>query len=745
MASSAKAFLGLGLCALLLACGEREESGNGGAAAGGGRAENLPSLAGLPGVEAISQKCKPCHEKIYETWKNSQHGLANRVAGFPPDDEMFAGQKLETLVERWHFLKNGEVPRIVANEKDYVADMAIGESPLVQYLTPVDGGRWQTTSAAWDTGKDEWFDMLAGDDRTERDWGHWTGRGMTWNVQCAYCHMTDFRKGYDEKTDTYHSTWTEMGVGCTQCHGEIAAAADATNGCLIDRAGHAEFTPDQVMDGCATCHSRRGEMDEDFELGDLFEDHYQMALPTLPHLYYADGQVKDEDYVYGSLRMSKMGHAGVVCMDCHDPHQAEVKIPLETNAICMQCHAGGTNGRIEGATVIIETEHSHHAADNKGNSCVECHMTHTVYMGNDARRDHGFHIPDPLLTKEAGIPNACDTCHKDKTTDWSIEWVDKWYGEKMNRPERARTRAIQAAYDGDRHALEPLLAVYPQQVNPIWQATLLSIMQPWGTDARVQQLAVAASVHKEPRVRASAAGLLEFGIGQEARIEGMLRDPVKEVRLAAAWAMRTRVSETSEVGKELSALLAHGSDQPSGLHRRAQLASDREDYLEAERLVQRAVALDQTSAGGHEAYALILGRMKRPEEALVQLELAAKLQPDEPRYPYLIALAYGEMGKQAETEKYLRQVVKVDPTFDRAWYNLGLLLAGQERLDESIEAILKAEQVAAGNPDYPFARATIHFRKGEQEQAAEAAIRALQINPNHRPAAQFLRQLQQGR
>ena len=69
----------------------------------------------------------------------------------------------------------------------------------------------------------------------------------------------------------------------------------------------------------------------------------------------------------------------------------------------------------------------------------------------------------------------------------------------------------------------------------------------------------------------------------------MLRDPVKEVRLAAAWAMRTRVSETSEVGKELSALLAHGSDQPSGLHRRAQLASDREDYLEAERLVQRAV------------------------------------------------------------------------------------------------------------------------------------------------------------
>ena len=63
--------------------------------------------------------------------------------------------------------------------------------------------------------------MLGGDDRTAADWGHWTGRGMTWNVQCAYCHMTDFKKNYDAKTDTYHSSWTEMGVGCTQCHGEI--------------------------------------------------------------------------------------------------------------------------------------------------------------------------------------------------------------------------------------------------------------------------------------------------------------------------------------------------------------------------------------------------------------------------------------------------------------------------------------------------------------------------------------------
>jgi predicted CXXCH cytochrome family protein len=565
---------------------------------------------------------------------------------------------------------------------------------------------------------------------------------MTWNVQCAYCHMTDFKKNYDAETDTYHSSWTEMGVGCTQCHGEIAEAPHAETGCLIDVDTHATYSLDTVMDGCATCHSRRGELNEDFELGDTYEDHYQLALPTMPHLYYADGQVKDEDYVYASLLMSKMGHKGVTCMDCHDPHQAKIKMTLDHNALCMQCHAGGTNGRIEGAQIIVAEQHSFHPYDSTGNQCVECHMTNTVYMGNDPRRDHGFHIPDPLLTKEAGIPNACNKCHTDQSVDWAIEWVDKWYGEKMNRPERKRTRAVQAAYDGDPTAIGPLLEWYPTEVNPHWQATLLQIMQPWASDGRVQQLAVAATVHEEPRVRAAAASLLEFGQGQGPRLEQMFKDPVKEVRLAAAWAARRDLSESSEIRKEMEAALDHAGDQPLGAHRRAQMAADRGQLLEAERWMKKALALDKTSAGGHEAYAILLGQMQRAPEALVQLELAAKLAPESSRYPYLMALTHSEMGDKKKTEELLRKAVKLDPRFDRAWYNLGLLFAEQNKLAEAVNAIYEAEVANPGNPDYPYARATIHYRAGDKEQAMESAIRALQIDQSYQPAMQFLRQLQ---
>jgi hypothetical protein len=36
-------------------------------------------------------------------------------------------------------------------------------------------------------------------------------------------------------------------------------------------------------------------------------------------------------------------------------------------------------------------------------------------MQVDWRADHGFHSPDPLMTQELGIPNACSKCHTDES------------------------------------------------------------------------------------------------------------------------------------------------------------------------------------------------------------------------------------------------------------------------------------------------------------------------------------------
>ena len=51
-------------------------------------------------------------------------------------------------------------------------------------------------------------------------------------------------------------------------------------------------------------------------------------------------------------------------------------------------------------------------------------MPVTTYMQRHPRHDHGFTIPDPLLTKQFGVPNACNKCHTDKDTEWSLEALE---------------------------------------------------------------------------------------------------------------------------------------------------------------------------------------------------------------------------------------------------------------------------------------------------------------------------------
>ena len=53
-------------------------------------------------------------------------------------------------------------------------------------------------------------------------------------------------------------------------------------------------------------------------------------------LYFADGQIQDEVYEYGSFLQSKMYAAGVTCTDCHDPH--DLKVKGSADRVCAACH-----------------------------------------------------------------------------------------------------------------------------------------------------------------------------------------------------------------------------------------------------------------------------------------------------------------------------------------------------------------------------------------------------------------------
>ncbi len=76
-------------------------------------------------------------------------------------------------------------------------------------------------------------------------------------------------------------------------------------------------------------------------------------------LYFADGQIHDEVFEYGSFLQSRMAQ------------------------------------------------------------CVNCHMPARTCMVVDSRHDHGFRVPDPWLSEEAGSPDVCTTCHQDRDAAWA--------------------------------------------------------------------------------------------------------------------------------------------------------------------------------------------------------------------------------------------------------------------------------------------------------------------------------------
>ncbi|MFM7099609.1 MAG: multiheme c-type cytochrome, partial [Verrucomicrobiota bacterium] len=425
--------------------------------------------AGVFAGYAGSAACRECHAEAWQAWQDSHHALAERPWEPALDDAAFApsAHRPAHLGAEPDRGPDGQARIVTAGldcrPRGFAVGRVIGHDPLRQYLIDVGAGRWQTASASWDPHRGEWFDVFGAESRQPGDWGHWTGRGMTWNSQCASCHNTRVRKNYDPATDGFRTAMAGRTVGCEACHGPGRAHAEWRRthpGGQSAEPGHARLTRAQHLDACGSCHARRTELTGDFVPGDRFDDHFGLVTVDETDTYHADGQVRDENYEFGSFAGSRMGAAGVHCLDCHQPHTGKRLLPGD--ALCQRCHAAG----LSGAPVIVPSAHTFHRSDSPGARCENCHLPQTTYMQRHPRHDHGFTIPDPALTRELGIPNACNRCHDDRDVAWAEEAANRWYGRRLERPTRARARVVAAARRGDPGARAGLLELATRTQHP---------------------------------------------------------------------------------------------------------------------------------------------------------------------------------------------------------------------------------------------------------------------------------------
>ncbi len=652
---------------------------------------------------AGSESCEDCHAEEFSQWKNSHHGLAERLVDPAADKKAFAAAQ-----------------GLPDEAEIRAAARVIGNDPLRQFLVAFPGGRFQTLETSYDPRSNQWFNVNGTENRQPGEWGHWTGRGANWNFMCASCHNTRLQKNYAATTDDYRTTMAEMSVGCEACHGPLRAHNEWQK--KFDKTAAkdptlAKLSRAQVLDNCGQCHSRRAELTGDFAPGDNFHDRFDLDMVDDSDLYFPDGQVHEEDYEYASFLGSKMHAAGVACVNCHNPHTAKIKLP--GNWLCLQCHGGGNPT----APKIDPVAHSHHQvrgydADGKwietdltkfasqnfpetGGECVNCHMPQTVYMQRHWRHDHGFTIPDPLLTKELGIPNACNRCHQDKGADWALAATQKWFGTNMDRvlgARRKRTRAIALARDGNSASVEPLLKFLDGNETSYWRAAIINQLSPWSENPDVQAALRKNLSDTNALVRSKAAHALDASAqnlapATVAALSARLDDPVRAVRIAAAWSLRGGLDLDSRAGTDLKNFLDENADEPAGQMQLGEFFVARSDLTNALVHFQKAVAWDKNSAPFHRELALTYNLLNQNSNAVAELRAAVRLNPRDAEFHYELALAWNESGDLDATVVELEQATRLNPHFTLAWYNLGLARAKRGDFSNARAAVQRALEI----------------------------------------------------
>ena len=680
-----------------------------------------------------SESCKECHEKEYALWMGSHHQLAMQAVNESTVLGDFDDARFESKGITYRFFRNKEAFWVNTEGengeyRDYQIKYTFGVTPLQQYIIEFDDGRHQCLLAAWDAIEGKWFDLQPSLEIHHSEWMHWTGGSMTWNNMCADCHSTYLEKNYDPVSARYDTRYTEIHVGCEACHGpsdlhvryyrsekENKAKGIHPPSLYIGK----QPGPEELVEKCARCHSRRSMVTNVFDYQGAYSDHYNPNLILHP-TYEKDGQILDEDYVYGSFLQSKMYRNKISCRDCHDMHS--MKLKKDGNELCLQCHLPRYNS----------FEHHFHKMDTEASQCINCHMTGRYYMGNDFRRDHSFRNPRPDQSLVYGTPNACTACHTDKSDRWAADFIREKYGPV--RPLHFSDWWL-PGQEGNTDSLKSLIQMdtFPE----IMRASAVNRLgEMIGSAADIHFLAGQLG-HSSPLIRREALLALS-NAGWEAgeKAEPLLDDPVRTVRIAAARFFLLSGKETQHPGfssarEEYLTDLRVNSDFASGQHQWALYHQAMGESGKAREAYVKALKIDNYYNMSRMNLALLeyeSGQVKEAE----QLYLKVTGQEPEYSYPYfMLGLLYHELGQNQKSMEFLAQACGKEPFLPRAYYNYALKLQGANQFIQADDLLIEGLKQAPMDESLLYVRLIGLMRLDRKAQALDVVNRLLSLSPGN--------------
>ncbi len=650
------------------------------------------------------KKCKECHQEEFKEWKGSHHDKAMQIAdsltvlgNFNDTTFVSQGVKSRFFKQGKDFYVNTEGPD--GNYHDYKIEYTFGVFPLQQYIVKFPNGRFQCLRTAWDCKEEKWFDLYPDFKVVHSEWLHWSRGGLNWNTMCADCHSTNVRKNYTQETDSYDTQYSLINVSCEACHGpgkqHVNDVVDLgenykTTGTFFMTS---ETSPKELVDQCARCHMRREQFSEAYDYKGTMLDHYFPQLIEEGR-YHADGQILDEVYVYGSFVQSKMYKNNITCTNCHNAHSLELK--FEGNKLCAQCHE---------PQKYNTTEHHAHPENSEGAKCVNCHMPGKYYMGNDFRRDHSLRVPRPDLSLKYNTPNACTNCHNDKDNQWAWNSFKKLYGEvdSIHFSEKL-IPGIKGVPNGHTELLSLIKGdKYPEIVR----ASAAKALSNYNTTVFVKEY-IDLLNDDSPLVRAVSVDALSEINNQNyiSYFFPLLKDPKRSVRIKAFYGLSSfPKSQIPEAYKT--------------------------DYDKVEKEFWKHINTNSDFVGGRVKkanYYLKKGELQKGIQGYVD---ALKIDELNNSLRLTLANLYYQNRDFSKAESLFKKVIALEPDFGPVYYSLALLLAEQNRTDEAIVALKKAQVKMPENIRVYYNLSLLYDKKGDKVNAEKILYEGLKIDKNN--------------
>ena len=360
-----------------------------------------------------SQACEKCHEEIYTRWKKTP--MANVVRDPKEHPEAIIPDLSTNPLKKF--------------TKDQVA-LVYGSIWKQRYFTKIgddyfpEPAQWDVTNKVWRpyfvANGTDWWAALYPPDNMQRPTG----------PTCDGCHSV----GYNIQTKQV----VEWNVGCERCHGPGSEHVEHHSRSNILNPARMDYV--HANDTCIQCHSQGRPLTNPIEgkyydwpvgynVGLNLQDYWQLEehkLGEQSFTHFADGTAHKNRMQGNDFVQSVMYRRGVTCFSCHDVHgtrnNAQLRKPA--NEMCLNCHGPES---LNGPRTATLAEHTHHKDGSTGSQCVACHMPKIEMTVADVKvRAHTFAFITPAMTEQYKIPNACTSCHADKSTAWATEELRHW-------------------------------------------------------------------------------------------------------------------------------------------------------------------------------------------------------------------------------------------------------------------------------------------------------------------------------